>query len=568
MKTRIKFLLILFFGSFFMQAQISLKDDNSETKRIIGGQTEQKAVTDQVILDDLIVDGSACIGIDCVNGESFGFDTIRLKENNLRIRAVDTSSSASFPTNDWQITFNDSSNGGANKFSIDDIDGGRTPFTIEASAPSHSLYVDDGGRIGLGTSTPVVQLHEKDGDTPTLRLEQDGTSGFGPQTWDIAGNETNFFIRDASNSSTLPFRLRPGAPSNSIYIDTDGDIGLGTASPKGPLDVFGGSPSSSLFVVKEDGNIGIGVEAPVAKLEIDQDNVAVGLEVKGGASGIDIVKFSRDVGANTTVGINGSSAQAQLYLATNNNTFSMGVANTTFKISDNAVLGVNDRFAIDNLGNVGIGTVNPSNKLEVIGNTRIDGNLIVTGTITATPGGVNTIPDDGDNIYGSEKNPFPELYVSGNSSFTDVSYFEKDIYVKGSIMPGSIYGPSDAAIKDNVKPMTDATSVVMNLYPKTFFYKKEFTEELGLEETQQFGLIAQEVEALLPNLVKEFETKSGSKFKSVNYNALIPVLVQALKEQKVRIDELETEVADYASLESRLNSIEEQLSSKSKNAKR
>ena len=60
-----------------------------------------QARADQVILDDLIVDGSACIGFDCVNGESFGFDTIRIKENNLRIRAQDTSSTASFPTNDW-----------------------------------------------------------------------------------------------------------------------------------------------------------------------------------------------------------------------------------------------------------------------------------------------------------------------------------------------------------------------------------------------------------------------------------------------------------------------------------
>ena len=56
------------------------------------------AAADQVILDDLIVDGSICVGLDCVNGESFGFDTLRLKENNLRIRAVDTSSTSSFPT--------------------------------------------------------------------------------------------------------------------------------------------------------------------------------------------------------------------------------------------------------------------------------------------------------------------------------------------------------------------------------------------------------------------------------------------------------------------------------------
>ena len=195
-------------------------------------------VADKVIRDDLIVDGSACVGFDCVNGESFGFDTIRIKENNLRIKAQDTSATASFPSNDWQITFNDSANGGANKFSIDDIDGGRTPFTIEAGAPSHSLYVDDGGRLGLGTSTPVVDAHIKSGNTPTLRLEQDGSSGFTPQTWDVAGNEANFFIRDATNGSTLPFRIFPDAPSNALTIaGSSGNVGIGTTSPDSPLHV-------------------------------------------------------------------------------------------------------------------------------------------------------------------------------------------------------------------------------------------------------------------------------------------------------------------------------------------
>ena len=195
---------------------------------------------DQVILDDLIVDGSICAGMDCVNGESFGFDTLRLKENNLRIRFVDTSASASFPSRDWQITANDSANGGLNKFSIDDIDGGRTPFTLEAGAPSHSLYVDDGGRLGLGTNTPVVDIHLKSGNTPTLRLEQDGSSGFTPQAWDVGGNESNFFIRDASNGSNLVFRIQPSAPANSIFVASDGDIGLGDATPDAALDIESG----------------------------------------------------------------------------------------------------------------------------------------------------------------------------------------------------------------------------------------------------------------------------------------------------------------------------------------
>ncbi len=199
----------------------------------------QTASADFVILDDLIVDGSACIGFDCVNGESFGFDTIRLKENNLRIKFEDTSSTASFPTTDWTLVANDSANGGQNKFSILDNSANRTIFTVEGNAPSNSLYVDDGGRIGFGTSIPVADLHVKTGNTPTLRLEQDGTSGFSPQTFDVAANEANFFVRDATNGSTLPFRIRPGADSNVIYIDPDSEVGINHTNPEAPLHIEG-----------------------------------------------------------------------------------------------------------------------------------------------------------------------------------------------------------------------------------------------------------------------------------------------------------------------------------------
>lgn len=194
---------------------------------------------DQIILDDLIIDGSGCFGMDCVNGEVFSFDTIKLKENNLRIYFQDTSSSASFPSNDWRITINDSSNGGGNYFGIDDVNGGRSPFRIEAGAPSFSLYVDDFGRIGFGTSTPAIELHIADGDTPAIRLDQDGSNGWPAQTWDMGGNEASFFIRDVTNSSALPFRIEPGSESNSLAIKNDGKIGIGTWEPEAALHVEG-----------------------------------------------------------------------------------------------------------------------------------------------------------------------------------------------------------------------------------------------------------------------------------------------------------------------------------------
>ncbi len=215
------------------------------------------AQADFVINDDLIVDGSACVGLDCVNGESFGFDTIRLKENNLRIKFDDTSTAASFPRTDWQILVNDSANGGLSRFSIEDVSGGRIPFTVEANAPSHSLYVDNGGRLGLGTNTPALQLDIKDGDTPSVRLQQDGSVGWTPQTWDLAGNEANFFVRDVTNGSSLPFRIRPGAASSSLEIASDGNVGIGTSNPGQKLTVLGNAQVTadvpSLFITNTGG---------------------------------------------------------------------------------------------------------------------------------------------------------------------------------------------------------------------------------------------------------------------------------------------------------------------------
>jgi Chaperone of endosialidase len=188
---------------------------------------------DVVHADDVIVTGSICVGFDCLTDgtENFGFDTIKLKENNLRIFFDDTSSTAGFPANDWRIITNDSASGGANYFAIEDSTAARMPFRIEAGAPNNALYVRDTGRIGLGTSTPVVKLHLVLGDTPAIRLDQDTSSGWTAQVWDVAGNESNFFVRDTTGGSKLPFRIQPGAPTNSITAKADGKIGFGTWSP-------------------------------------------------------------------------------------------------------------------------------------------------------------------------------------------------------------------------------------------------------------------------------------------------------------------------------------------------
>ena len=176
------------------------------------------AKPDDVIPDDLIVQGSACVGLDCVNGEVFGFDTIRVKENNTRIQFDDTSA-AGFPLNNWQIRANSSAAGGASFLGFVDqgaagnSETGTIVFEVDAGAPANSLRVSSTGRVGIRTATPVLDLHITTGDTPAHRLEQTNQGGFTAQTWDIAGNEANFFVRDVTSGST------PAVPHSARCTD-------------------------------------------------------------------------------------------------------------------------------------------------------------------------------------------------------------------------------------------------------------------------------------------------------------------------------------------------------------
>lgn len=330
---------------------ITEKSENALAK---GGSTggDTPVTDDQVINDDLIVTSSACIGFDCVNGESFGFDTLRLKENNLRMHFQDTSSTGSFPTNDWRLIANDSSNGGGNYFAIEDSNTARKVFTVEAGARSNALYVDAQGDVGIGTANPVVELHMSAGDTPSVRLEQNGTSGWSPQTWDVAGNETNFFIRDVTNGSKLPFKIRPGAPTNSIYIKENGNVGIGTASPLDRFHISGDSSNQNAFIVKNNGKIGVGTDSPVANIEIANDEPDI------------IFNDTGNVGFTTfTFKENG---QKRLAIGKNNT--------GDFYITRFNGVWYDNTFIIKRMtGSIGIGVSSPTHKIDVAGGAYCNG---------------------------------------------------------------------------------------------------------------------------------------------------------------------------------------------------
>ncbi len=161
------------------------------------------ASADLEFLDDVIIQFKLAVGFDAVDGEAFGNDVIRLKENNLRIHFQDTSNSASFPSNDWRLIANDTNNGGDNYFALEDSTAGRQVLRVDAGARANALYVDGSGRVGLGTDQPVADLHLSASNTPALLFEQDGRGGLTPQVWELRANESAFALRDSTGGAEL-----------------------------------------------------------------------------------------------------------------------------------------------------------------------------------------------------------------------------------------------------------------------------------------------------------------------------------------------------------------------------
>lgn len=114
------------------------------------------------------IDGQLCVGQDCDEFVPLAFEAIKMYQNNAWILAIDTSDEMAadpFPSNDWQLKFNDSARlsvGGADYFGIEDRgDTGSSstiPFRIDAGAPANSIRIDQNGRVGLGTATPSALL--------------------------------------------------------------------------------------------------------------------------------------------------------------------------------------------------------------------------------------------------------------------------------------------------------------------------------------------------------------------------------------------------------------------------
>lgn len=100
---------------------------------------------DQVFLEDVIVNGSMCVGSQCESVETFDFDTFRFKSDDPQITFQDTSASASFPSNDWSMGFTDEGSSVTPYFYLKDNDQDSTLLILQTGT-------DGGVAIGADSS--------------------------------------------------------------------------------------------------------------------------------------------------------------------------------------------------------------------------------------------------------------------------------------------------------------------------------------------------------------------------------------------------------------------------------
>ncbi|PWN66134.1 tail fiber domain-containing protein [Chryseobacterium oncorhynchi] len=109
--------------------------------------------------------------------------------------------------------------------------------------------------------------------------------------------------------------------------------------------------------------------------------------------------------------------------------------------------------------------------------------------------------------------------------------------VAGTVKASAIDYNSDERLKQNITEITSSGEIVNKLRPVSYFWN-ETGKKKGGNTQLQYGLVAQEVEKILPNIV----STDNDGYKSVNYNELIPLLLQTVQEQDKKIDELQKAV--------------------------
>ncbi|SFD37058.1 Chaperone of endosialidase [Flavobacterium phragmitis] len=364
---------------------------------------------------------------------------------------------------------------------------------------TEKMRLTSGGRLGIGTDTPLVGFHLKSSDPNNNDLMIEGV------------DDGATFIIKRSTTSSLPTGQALGG---LIWTDVDPTPGVAALTRinsyfRGPdlssLSFFVSRSTLAQMTLNQKGYLGLGTTSPGSKFHLYNENISDSdddfrIETRSDTytPGV-FIDRNRTGGANLMnndplglvvfrSNLGGASSASQLvYLkgtykgdgTTNLSSLALGTSNT-------------DRMVINENGNVGIGTSAPAQKLDVNGSIKSTTALIV----------------------------------------------------------------SDARYKTNIETLQKPLEIVNRLRGTSYEMNTKQFPDKGFAEGKQYGVIAQEVEKILPDLV----TTGSDGYKAVNYQGFIPVLIEAVKTQQTEIEnqkkQLTAKDSEIKELKARMDKLE------------
>jgi hypothetical protein len=475
--------------------------------------------------------------------------------------------------------------------------------------PSKAVVVDNNGNVGIGTTTPNFGAYT--GNTLSIQglsnsipvIEGKRTIGTTSSTvFSLRGNNSNGilagvdFLSDTQDgrSGALVFQTADvGTLGEKMRITSTGNVGIGATSPEAQLHIG----TAGL------GDAGVGFRmGSFGKFIIDSDNVVggrftvlkngnVGIGTNGPAFKLHVVDNSK----STAMQITQSNVEGYGLLITpgSDNNYALLINNAADNINRHVFNGNGNAYLALNGGNVGIGTTSPAYKLHVSDDMGVESNkhifaryladesykaslgwnhlqlgnngtnYIIGGRTQA--GGSIIFVTNNTNDYRSgatSHNGIEAMTISDNGNVgIGMKPGNVTLSVSGAVCSttNQFISCSDIRYKKSIASISNALDKVARLRGVSFDWRKEEFPELNFSAGRNLGFIAQEIKEVLPEVVSQ----DAKGYYSVAYSQVVPVLVEAIKEQQKELAATQTELqntkAELASFKEKMSRLESSL---------